>query len=44
MIILILFSKINIFNESTRCFNKITNEKLKKDLSNDKKARLFRNN
>ena len=44
MIILFLFLKINIFNESTRYFNKITNKKLKKDLFNDKNARFFRNN
>ena len=41
VITLILFSKINIFNESTRCLNKIINEKLKKDLFDDKKARFF---
>ena len=44
IIILILFSKINIFNESTRCFIKITNEKLKKDLFNNKKTRFSQNN
>ena len=44
MITLILFSKINIFNESTRYFSKITNKKSKKDFSDDKEARFFRNN
>ena len=44
MIALILFSKINIFNESTRCFSKIMNKKFKKDLFDDKKTRFFRNN
>ena len=44
MIALISFSKINIFNELIRYFNKIINEKFKKDLFNNKKAHFSRNN
>lgn len=41
IIALILFSKIDISNKSTRYFNKITNEKLKKDFFDDKKHVFF---